>query len=120
MKKILALLLALATLLSLAACVGSTTTTSDALGGDSLTESTDTPDAAETPGEPGAAGEPAEVLEPWDGDYENATFDDVRKYGFGSTNWDGSLPLTTTGEVLKIGLRANSSVTDWEENPLTK
>ncbi len=103
MKKILALLLCLILVLSLAAC--GTTTTPDVLVGDSTTE-----EIPETP---------QETPEVWDGDYENATFDDVRKYGLGSTNWDGSLPLTTTGEKLEIGLRVSSQVSDYETNPFT-
>ena len=33
------------------------------------------------------------VPETWHGDYEKADFLDVRKFGVGSTQWDGSLPL---------------------------
>jgi len=117
MKKLIALLLILVTLLGLAACGSSTTTTTppDVLGGDT----SETPD---TPGEViggSTADEPEETLEPWSGDYETATFADIRKYGIGSTNWDGSLPLTTNGEKITIGVRANSYVSDYETNPLT-
>ncbi len=110
MKKLIAILLALVLALGLVACGGTATTTPDVLGSDT----TDTP---ETPAEPeDPTGEEPQV---WDGDYETATFDDIRKYGFGSTKWDGSLPLSTTGEKLEIGLRAVSKVNDWENNPQT-
>jgi len=110
MKKLMALLLAFVLLLGLVACGGTTVSTPDILGS---TEIPDTPETPETPAEPGAE------KEEWDGDYETATFDDIRKYGFGSTKWDGSLPLSTTGEKLEIGLRAQSKVNDWENNPQT-
>ena len=112
MKKLISLLLALILLLGLVACGGTTTTQPGTLDSTTVPE---TPDATETPEDPGTE----EVLEPWDGDYENATFGDVRKYGIGSTNWDGSLPLTTNGEEITIGLRTNSKVTDYEANPYT-
>jgi len=122
MKKILALLLAIMMLLGLVACGGSTTTdtqTPDVLdGGDDITAE-DTPHDNVASGAIGDTTVEEEVLEPWNGDYENATFGDVRKYGIGSTNWDGSLPLTTTGEKLEIGLKSSSRVTDWDTNPLT-
>jgi len=108
MKKYLALLLAMLMLLSLVACGGSTTTTPDVLVGD-------TTDEPETPGDTTED----EVGGVWDGDYETATFADVRKYGIGSTRWDGSLPLSTTGEEITIGMRTNSKVTDYETNPYT-
>ena len=118
MKKLIALLLALIMMLGLVACGGSTTTeTPDILGGDTTEEPTTGDTAGDTTGD--TTEDPGEVLEPWDGDYENATFDDVRKYGFGSTNWDGSLPLTTTGEKIEWGIRTNSNVTDYDTNPLT-
>jgi len=109
-KKFLALLLSLLMLLSLVACGGSGTTTTppDILGGDT----TDEPENPTTDTE-------VEVGSVWEGDYETATFADVRKYGIGSTNWDGSLPLTTNGEEITIGLRTNSKVTDYETNPYT-
>ncbi len=115
MKKIIALLLTLVMALGLVACGGTTTTTPpDILGGDTTEE----PTAGEVIG--GSTGEePGEVLEPWTGDYETATFADIRKYGIGSTNWDGTVPLTTNGEKITIGVRANSYVTDYETNPLT-
>ena len=115
-KRILALLLALVLTLGLAACGGTTTTNPPEVLGDTTPEAPETPDVStdpETPEEP-------EVLEPWDGNYEEATFADVRKYGIGSTKWDGSLPLTTTGEKVELGLPTTSKVTDWDDNPLTK
>ena len=112
MKKLISLLLALILLLGLVACGGTTTTQPGTLDSTTVPE---TPDATETPEDPGTE----DVLEPWDGDYENATFDDVRKYGFGSTNWDGSMPLTTTGEKIEWGILTNSNVTDYDTNPLT-
>ena len=121
-KKLLALLLALVLTLGLAACGGSTTTTPDILGGDTTTPdppSTGDPVTPDAPATGDTTEEPETVVEPWDGDYETATFADVRKYGIGSTNWDGSLPLTTTGESLEIGVRAQTKVTDWDNNPLT-
>ena len=113
MKKIIALLLTMAALLSLAACGGSTTTTTTTP--DVLVSEPETPS---DPAEPGTSAEedPAE----WDGNYETATFDDIRKYGFGSTNWDGSLPLTTTGEKLTIGLPLDTRVTNYDTNPTTR
>ncbi len=108
MKKYLALLLAMLMVLSLVACGGNTTTTTpDVLVGDT-TDETETPTDTES-----------EVGGVWEGDYETATFADVRKYGIGSTRWDGSLPLTTNGEEITIGLRTNSKVTDYETNPYT-
>jgi len=107
MKKLAAMLLALILVFGLAACGGTTTTTPDVLGS--------TPEA-----EPSAPTEtPEEDLGEWEGDYETATFDDIRKYGYGSTKWDGSLPLTESGETLEFGLRVNSRVTDYATNPLT-
>ena len=108
MKKLLALLLAMITLLSLAACGGGSTTTTTAplTGG---TEDTTTPDTTVE----------EEIIGEWEGDYATATFADVRKYGIGSTKWDGALPLSTTGEEITIGMRTNSKVTDYETNPYT-
>ncbi len=119
MKKIFALLLALVMLLGLVACGGTTTNTEtpDVLGGGDTTDVEESHDNVASGAIGGAEAE--EVLEPWDGDYENATFGDVRKYGIGSTNWDGSLPLTTTGETLEFGLKTSASVTDYTTNPLT-
>jgi len=110
MKKIIAMLLTLVLLLGFAACGGSTTTTPDVLDDDIL----QTPEAPESPETP-AEEEPVQ----WDGNYETATFDDIRKYGFGSSNWDGSLPLTTTGEKLSFGLPLDTRVTNYDTNPMT-
>jgi len=113
MKKRIAFLLTFVLLLGLVACGGTTTTAPpDVLAGDT-TEEPETPEAPVTPGEE------TEEPEVWDGDYETATFDDIRKFGFGSSKWDGSLPLTTTGEKVEIGMRANGSVTDYDTNPMT-
>ncbi len=114
-KKITSLLLVLVMVLGLVAC-GGKTTTPDVLDGTDA----QTPETPATPGSTDVPETPDVVQEPWDGDYENATFEDVFKYGVGSVNWDGSLPLTTTGETLSIGIRTQSKVTNWEENPLTK
>ncbi len=106
MKKLLALLLSLIMVFSLIACGGGTTTaTPDVL------DSTQIPDEPETPAD--------DTSEEWDGNYETATFADVRKYGIGSTKWDGSLPLTTTGEKLVIGMPTNADVTNWDTNTYT-
>jgi len=110
MKKLLALLLALLMVLSLAACGGTTTTTPDVLDSDTV----ETPETPETPDAP-AEEEPKE----WEGDHETATIEDVRKYGIGSTRWDGSLPLSTTGQEISIGVRPNANVSDYETNSLT-
>ena len=124
MKKILAMLLALIMMLGLVACGGSTTTGGDTttgdniLGDESLLEDDPAIDSEAT-GAIGSTDTEEEVLEPWNGDYENATFGDVRKYGIGSTNWDGSLPLSTTNERLEIGLKTSTQVTDYATNPLT-
>ena len=123
MKKLLALLMALVLTLGLMACGGTTTTPPDVLGGDPTTPetpSTGDPTTPEAPTTGDTTEEPEVVVDPWDGDYENATFEDVFKYGVGSVNWDGSLPLTTTGETLSIGVRTQTKVTDWKDNPLTK
>ncbi len=115
MKKLIALLLALVLALGLVACGGGSTTTTtppEMLGGGETTE-------PETPELPAIPGEEVEEIGAWEGDYETATFDDIRKYGFGSTAWDGSLPLTTTGEQLEIGLRTNSNVTNYDTNPMS-
>ena len=113
MKKILALLLALILVLGMAACGGTTTPPA-------VLDETTAPAAPETPAEPSAdapaAEEPVDV---WDGDYETATFADVRKYGIGSTQWDGSLPLSTTGEKLELGVAASGVVTDYDTNKLS-
>jgi len=111
MKKIVAMLLTFVLILSLAACGGTTTVTKTP---DVLVNEPDIPETPEAPVPP-AEEEPQE----WEGDYETATFDDIRKYGYGSTRWDGSLPLTTTGETIEWGFRPNSSVTDYETNPQT-
>ncbi len=114
MKKTLALFLALILTFGLVACGGGTTTTPpDVLVSDPV-EEPETPEMPVIPGE-----EPEEIGE-WEGDYETATFDDIRKYGFGSTKWDGSLPLTTSGEKVSVGLRANGSVSNYDTNPMTK
>ena len=108
MKKFLALLLALILLLGLVAC--GTTTPPEVL-------EEPTVETPETPAEPDIPVE--EEPEIWEGDYETATFDDIRKYGIGSTRWDGSMPLTTTGEKLTIGIKTNTMVTNYDTNPLT-
>ncbi len=114
MKKLLSMLLALVLTLGLVACGGATTTTPpEVLGGDTVTEEPETPELPTIPGEG------TEEIDQWEGDYETATYDDIRKYGFGSSAWDGSLPLTTTGEQLEIGLRTNANVTDYNTNPYT-
>jgi len=111
MKKIIAMLLALILSFGLVACGGSTTTEPpEVLGGDTV-ETPETPDTPETPAE--------EEIGEWEGDYETATFDDIRKYGYGSTKWDGSLPLTTTGESIEWGLVTHGSVTNYDTNPQT-
>jgi len=102
MKKTISLLLALLLVLSLAACGGTTTTTPPA-----VLDPTTVPEAPVTPADPTAPETPAEDV--WEGDYETATFADVRKYGIGSTKWDGSLPLSTTGEKLELGVLASST-----------
>ncbi len=113
MKKIIALLLAALLLFGLVACGGTAaTTTPDVLVSDPA-------DEPETPAAPTVPGDEIEEIGQWDGDYETATFDDIRKYGFGSSKWDGSLPLTTTGEQVEIGLKVNSGVTDYDTNPMT-
>ena len=104
MKKLLATFLVLTMVFCMVACGGSATTAPDVLGGD-LTEIPE-----ETP---------TENSDGFNGDYEKASFADIRKYGIGSTNWDGSLPLTTGGEEITIGLRSNSRVLDYESNPYT-
>jgi len=114
MRKIMALLLALIMTLGLWACGGNTTTTPDILQ-DTTANTTDAPDPPTSPDSP-AEEEPTQ----WEGDYKTATFADIRKYGFGSTKWDGALPLTTTGETLEVGLRVNTRVTDYETNPQTR
>jgi len=111
MKKIIALLLTLVLALSFAACGGGTTTTTPP-----VLDSTEIPEEPTTPETPEGPAAPQEI---WQGDYATATFDDVRKYGFGSTNWDGSLPLTESGEQLSIGMCASTRVTDWNTNDLT-
>ncbi len=110
MKKLLALFLASLMLLGLAACGGTTTTTPDVLDSDTV----ETPETPDTPSD-----STGEVKEEWEGDYETATFADVRKYGIGSTKWDGSLPLSTTKEVLEIGLPTSTSLTDYNTNTYT-
>ena len=118
MKKILAMLLALVLAFSMVACGGGTTTTPpDVLGGDTTTGDTTTGDA--TSGDTTIPETPEEILEPWAGDHETATRDDLRKYGFGSTGWDGSLPLTTEDVTLTIALKPDYRATDYNNNPLT-
>ncbi len=111
MKRLLALILAMILVLGLVACGGTTTTTSP----DVLVD--DTPDAPETPVTPETPED--EMPAEWEGDYATATYDDIRKYGYGSTRWDGSLPLTTNGETIEWGLRTDSRVGTYETNPLT-
>ncbi len=65
-------------------------------------------------------GESAEEIGEWEGDYETATYDDIRKYGFGSTKWDGSLPLTTTNEKVSFGMMVSSLNSNYDTNPQTK
>jgi len=115
MKKLMAMLLALILVLGMTACGGSTTTPPDVLDSTTVPE---TPEAPETPAPPSDPESPnSEDI--WQGDYETATFADVRKYGFGSTGWDGSLPLTETGEQLSIGLMATTRITNFDTNDLT-
>ncbi len=110
MKKYIALLLTLIMVLGMVAC-GSTTNPG-------TLDSTLVPDEPETPEIPTMPGEETDG-EIWQGDYETATFADVRKYGFGSTNWDGSMPLSTTRQQLTLGTCVSSFVTDYETNALT-
>jgi len=114
MKKLIALLLAMFTLLSLTACGDGTTIPS-------VPDSTTVPEASDTIDTPGASDESGDEASDdiWQGDYETATFADVRKYGFGSTNWDGSMPLSTTNQKLSIGIVASSYVTDFDTNSFT-
>ena len=107
MKRIIALLLALVTVISLSACGGSKTPTTTQPTTD------DTAEAIETKPYSGTE------IAVWGGTYEDATFDDIREYGIGSTNWDGSLPLTTTGQQLEIGVPTNSNVNNWDTNSLS-
>ncbi len=112
MKKRIALLLALVLAFGLVACGGSATTeTPDVLVSEPVEE---------TPEAPEISSDPVEEIGEWDGDYETATFADVRKYGFGSTKWDGSLPLTTTNEKVTFGMRISSANSDYDKNPQTK
>ena len=103
-----ALLLTMIMVLCFAACGKTAGSPPAVLGGD----------PAEQP-ETETQEKPAEEPKEFDGDYANATFDDVRRYGLGSTNWDGSLPLTTNGEEIIIGLRTSARVIDYESNPYT-
>jgi len=115
MKRCSAFLLLLVMLLGLCACGGTTTTTPpDVLGDETTTQTPADPEIPELPEAP-VEEEPTE----WDGDYATATFDDIRKYGFGSTKWDGSLPLTDSGEQVEFGIRVNSQVSNYDTNPLT-
>ena len=113
MKKILALLLALLMVFSLFAC-GKDTTTGDTTTGDTTTGDTTTGDTTtgDTTGDTTGGGA-IEV------DYENATYDLVREHGIGATNWDGSLPLTTNGETIVVGLKTNANVLDYNTCDLT-
>ncbi len=113
MKKLISLLLAMFTLLSLTACGGTTTP--------SVLDSTTVPEASDTTDTPGASDESDDEAsgDIWQGDYETATFADVRKYGFGSTAWDGSMPLSTTNQKISIGICASSYVTDFDTNALS-
>jgi len=113
MKKYIALLLVLIMALGLVACGGTTTTTPPVLD-DSSVPDTSEPETPEIPTMPGE-----ETDGEWNGDYETATFADVRKYGFGSTAWDGSMPLSTTKQKLTIGTVASEYVTDFDTNALT-
>ncbi len=117
MKKILAMLLALILTFGLVACGSTPSTTPDVLDQDSVPDVPAAPENPETPTTPGD--ENTETTEEWDGDYETATFADVRKYGIGSTKWDGSLPLSTTGEKLEMGLVGTAVVSDYDTNELT-
>ncbi len=113
MKKLIALLLTLVLALGLVACGGSTTTTPpDVL----VADTTEEPENTETPVIPGAD---TEEIGEWDGNYEDATIDDVRKYGFGSTKWDGSLPLSTTGEKITFGMGIQTLNSNYDTNPQT-
>jgi len=109
MKKILALLLALILALGLVACGNSNTPPTVLEGG--VEEEKEEEFVV-----PGL--EFADISE-WDGDRDNTTYADVRKYGFGSSNWDGSLPLSTTNEKVTFGLRIQTRVTDWDTNGQT-
>ncbi len=127
MKKTLALLLTLVLVLGLAACGGTTTQPPNL--GDSTTDTQEpsggapTQDAVGNTGGAISAGE-ADTTEEITGpvefdDYAEVTFADVRKYGIGSRGWDGSMPLSTTGEKIVFGLRAQSQANDYDNNPLT-
>ncbi len=127
MKKIFALLLALVLLLGLAACGSSTS------GGETLTPGT-TPGTSTEPLDPGdnESTDPEgsdiiidleadfEDISGWDSNYEEATADDVRKYGLGSSRWDGTLPIVTDGYQLVFAMRPDYRVSDLNNNPLTK
>jgi len=45
--------------------------------------------------------------------YPDARYDDG---GFGSDEWDGSLPIVTDGRKLTMGVRTQATVTDYENN----
>ncbi len=113
MKKLWILVLILSLTVSLFAC-GRTS------GPEILDEETVTPPASGQ--EPATPDEP--VSEPDDEqplvvDYETASHEELSRTGFGSSRWDGALPLVTDGYEIKIGMKTNSQVLDYETNKYT-
>ena len=133
MKKIMAMLLAVVMLLCLVACGGTTSFGDTTLGGDTPTLTPDSAgDTTEEPGDTTVTQDPEgsdiimdleasfEDISGWDGNYEEATANDLRTYGLGSSRWDGSLPIVTDGYKLVFGMRPDYRVSDLNDNPLTK
>jgi len=107
-KKTLALLLALVLALGLVACGGSKQPLDGGAAGDSGDANT---------GINAVVG--AQIGEPWTGDYATATWHDVLEHGIGSSDWDGSLPISTTNEKVTFGLGSASHITDFDTNAFT-
>lgn len=102
MKKIIALLLALAALLSLAAC--------------GAAPAPEGPEASVKPDAPATSVWP-EVPEEPPYSYKDAR---VTHGSLGSENWNGALPLVDDGYAITLGVVHNNKVVDFEANHYTR
>jgi len=120
MKKIIALLLTLAALLSLAAC--------GTAPAPEVPETPEEPGIVETPVEPEVPETPAEPEEPAPPVWPEVPAEPPYSYQdacaadgpLGSENWDGALPLVDDGYTITLGVVHNDMVVDFEANHYTR
>ena len=113
MKKILILALILSLTVSLFACGKPAGPVIP--DGDTTLPSTD----EQTPADPDHSGTEPEDNKELVVDYDTATHEDLVRTGFGSSRWNGTLPLVTDNYEIRIGMKTNSQVLDYETNKYT-